>query len=206
GFFLQDSPAADPARIGPLPPRFGLLDDSPDRWTAFRDAIAGLNDAADEGTQYKAFLLARHGEGWHNVAEAKYGTKAWDDYWSKLNGDGEITWGQNLREHYGEHTCDKRRTRSALALSFPLPTLNFEEGFTEDDELWTEERESAAHVAERARAVLDGIFKAEDEWLVSITSHSGFINGLLAAVGRARYALPTGGILPLVIKRTTSAV
>ncbi|KAF7799001.1 hypothetical protein EIP86_010231 [Pleurotus ostreatoroseus] len=28
-----------------------------------------------------------------NLAEAKYGTSAWDDHYSKLNGDAELTWG-----------------------------------------------------------------------------------------------------------------
>lgn len=42
---------------------------------------------------YKLVYAARHGEGHHNVAEAKYGTKAWDDHWSLLNGDGELVWG-----------------------------------------------------------------------------------------------------------------
>jgi broad specificity phosphatase PhoE len=36
--------------------------------------------------------LGRHGEGYHNVAEAFYGTSAWDCYWSKLDGNGTITW------------------------------------------------------------------------------------------------------------------
>lgn len=29
-----------------------------------------------------------------NVAESFYGTPSWDDYWSKLNGDGNMTWGR----------------------------------------------------------------------------------------------------------------
>ena len=58
---------------------------------------------------------------------------------------------------------------------------------------------------------------------VSITAHSGFINGLLRVVGRGTYSLPTGGmsiprsrrkffrvspshlgVIPIVIKRTVS--
>jgi hypothetical protein len=30
-------------------------------------------------------------QGYHNVAETKYGTPEWDRYWSKLNGDDEMT-------------------------------------------------------------------------------------------------------------------
>jgi broad specificity phosphatase PhoE len=36
--------------------------------------------------------MGRHGEGYHNVAEAFYGTTAWDCHWSKLDGNGTITW------------------------------------------------------------------------------------------------------------------
>ncbi|TFK48860.1 phosphoglycerate mutase-like protein [Heliocybe sulcata] len=251
GFFLQDSPTADPALIGPLPARFGLIDDSADRWATFEKAVKALNDDAEEGTAYKALWLGRHGEGWHNVAEA--------NHWSKLNGDGEITWGpdpeltplghtqaraasalfstetslplpatlyaspmtralqtlydtfghdgrkvyvmENAREHYGEHTCDKRLPLTLIKDKFP--DVVFEDGMTEQDELWTDEREAEAHVTERARAVLDTIFDMDDSWIISITSHSGLINGLLRAIGRERYSLPTGGVLPVVVKRTT---
>lgn len=68
---------------------------------------------------------------------------------------------QNLREEYGEHTCDKRKTRSEIQSAFP--SFLIEEGFTENDELWTPERESKAHAASRARAVLDRIFGNDQE-------------------------------------------
>ena len=56
------------------------------------------------------------------------------------------------------HTCDKRNTRTYIATSYPHLTI--EEGFTELDELWDPNiRESKAQVAERARKVLDLVFK-----------------------------------------------
>ncbi|OBZ68663.1 Phosphomutase-like protein 3 [Grifola frondosa] len=95
GFFAQDHPDADIEAIGavssrnlPLPPRFGLLDESPDRWDNFRAQITDLIASSPEDTTYKVFYLSRHGQGYHNV-----GKEAWDDYWSKLNGDLEISWG-----------------------------------------------------------------------------------------------------------------
>ncbi|KAJ7225111.1 hypothetical protein B0H12DRAFT_1223836 [Mycena haematopus] len=73
GFFAQDDLLADAAVIG---------------------ALRALNAAgASTGTAYKLLFFGRHGQGYHNVAEDKYGTQAWDDYWSKRDGDGEITWG-----------------------------------------------------------------------------------------------------------------
>lgn len=37
-----------------------------------------MNKQAPAGTSYRLLFLGRHGEGDHNVAEAFYGTKAWD--------------------------------------------------------------------------------------------------------------------------------
>ncbi|KAI0712526.1 phosphoglycerate mutase-like protein [Earliella scabrosa] len=267
GFFAQDDPNADGAAIGPLPARFGLLDDSPDRWEKFKSRIDELQKSAPAGTQYKVFFFARHGQGFHNVGEAKYGTPEWDRYWSKLDGDGEIVWGpdaeltqtgieqavaareawkteraygvplpqkhygsplsralhtfdetfvkadfidgsllrttilENLREENGEHTCDKRSTKSVIAGKFPPPVYAFEDGFTEEDELWKpDERETKAHVAQRAASVFDRIFLQDSETYLCLTAHSGIINGFLASMGRSQYPLPTGGILPLVVK------
>ena len=71
---------------------------------------------------------------------------------------------KNLREEYGEHTCDLRRPRSAIAEEFPPPTYGFEDGFTEEDVLWkADERETKEHVRSRARQVLDRIFAQEEE-------------------------------------------
>ncbi|KZT09381.1 phosphoglycerate mutase-like protein [Laetiporus sulphureus 93-53] len=266
GFFAQDHPDADPSKIGALPPRFGLLDDSPDYWAKFKAQISQLQSDAPEGTHYKLFFLGRHGQGFHNVAEEKYGTEAWDEYWSKKYGDSEITWGpdplltplgikqaeyarltwlkeitcgvpvpetcyasplhralstweatfndekalpqkstvlilETLREECGVHTCDMRNPRSVIQRNFPPAIYQFEPGFTEEDLIWqSDERETKAHVMERAHAVLNKIFEEDQSKYISITAHGGIINGFLGAMGRAPYALPTGGILPLVVK------
>lgn len=80
----------DSAAYDPLDDSFGLLDKSEERWQRFAERIDRLNREADVGTAYKVFFVGRHGEGWHNVGEKKYGTEAWDNYWSMLEGDGEI--------------------------------------------------------------------------------------------------------------------
>ncbi|KIJ69810.1 hypothetical protein HYDPIDRAFT_77920, partial [Hydnomerulius pinastri MD-312] len=250
-----------------IPPRFGLVDNSPDRWKTFRTSIDNLNSNAPPDTQYKVFFLGRHGQGVHNVAEAKYGTKAclyreitWSDkhHWSKLYGDGELTWGpdpkltregiqqaetayyswrgelaaniplprklyssplsraihtnqityediigtgaktaiiENIREEYGVHTCDQRRTRSQIHEDFP--DYLFEEGFTEEDELWSpESRETHADLDRRARKVLDMIFDKDEEQFISITSHGGFIGAFLRICNHYPWSLPTGGWCP----------
>lgn len=260
GFFVQDDPSA--IGIPAVPPRFGLLDESRNRWAKFITHIQQVNQDADSFTSYKVLFLGRHGEGYHNVAEAKYGSKAWDDYWSKLNGDGELVWGpdpeltsigkdqvvtarngwnaelpfgiplpqklycspltramqtcditfreivntrcvvvvvENCREENGVHTCDKRRTKTYIESTFPA--FQIEHGFSEEDLLWEAEvRESRTHVEERAKEVLDMIFNNDGELFVSITAHGGIINAFLAVLGRTSYALPTGGVLPVVVR------
>jgi hypothetical protein len=48
------------------------------QWERFTNHIIHLNNGSDERTSYKVLFLARHGEGYHNLAEAFYGTEAWD--------------------------------------------------------------------------------------------------------------------------------
>ncbi|KAL1706571.1 histidine phosphatase superfamily [Schizophyllum commune] len=262
GFFAHGDIGADSAVIGAVPPRFGLKDDSGDRWRKLLSHIHHLNATAEDGALYKLFILGRHGQGYHNLAESKYGTNAWDDYWAKLNGDDEITWGpdpeltslgkdqardvnamwtqeiqagmplpdflysspftraldtlritfgdflgqtprplvlENCREVSGVHTCDKRRTRSYIASAFP--EVDIEEGFTEGDAYYQDDiREPPESVVARARAVLGRIFEDREREFISITAHGGWINAFLTAVGRERFALPTGGVLPLIVK------
>lgn len=48
------------------------------QWQRFEHYIESLNKRATADEQYKLLIFGRHGEGEHNVAEAKYGTDAWD--------------------------------------------------------------------------------------------------------------------------------
>ena len=48
------------------------------QWQRFEDEVQRLQHQAGRDVQYKVLYLARHGEGTHNVAEAFYGTPAWD--------------------------------------------------------------------------------------------------------------------------------
>ncbi|TDL19205.1 phosphoglycerate mutase-like protein [Rickenella mellea] len=94
GFFIQDRPLATPLPPDePILPRFGLLDASDERWETFKDKLEDMNAAAPSGTSFRLIFLGRHGQGYHNVAEAKYGTEQWDAHWAKLDTDGELVWG-----------------------------------------------------------------------------------------------------------------
>ncbi|KAF7313103.1 hypothetical protein MKEN_00996200 [Mycena kentingensis (nom. inval.)] len=233
-----------------VPPRFGLLDASEDRWPKFLASLAHLNETATDGSMYKLFFLGRHGQGYHNLAANKYGKTLWDAHWTKLQGDGEIIWGpdpeltplgeeqaryahavwktelaagaplpqraycspltralethqiiysglgflvstplvmEDLRECYGEHTCDKRRTRSEIARAFP--EILIEDGFTEEDELWTEKREQEHSWRRRAESFMERVFReARDAQVIAITAHRGTVHGLVHVAGREDYA------------------
>jgi len=104
------------------------------------------------------------------------------------------------REENGVHTCDKRRSRTYIHQTFPL--FEIEEGFTEDDELWSPDtRETLNKVMHRAKYVLDAIFKEDREhYVVAITAHGGFIRGFMRVLNRVTGTIPTGGVLPVLVK------
>ena len=68
---------------------------------------------------------------------------------------------QNCREEYGEHTCDKRRTRSEIHSDFSK--VAFEEGFEEEDVLWSPERETKESAERRATLLLDRVFENHND-------------------------------------------
>lgn len=97
GFFQQSSAGYNNSDRGserdPLEHSFGLVDTSHERWSRFQTELDRLNEQSDKHTAYKVLFVARHGQGWHNVAESKYGSAAWNLHWSMEYGDGNMTWG-----------------------------------------------------------------------------------------------------------------
>ncbi|KAJ3012675.1 hypothetical protein HKX48_006163 [Thoreauomyces humboldtii] len=84
GFFQQTDPQTDDESYPLAPPRLGLIDDSEDRWATTFQRIAVLqSEVRSDGGVVRLLFLQRHGQGEHNVAEAKYGSIAWNEYWSK---------------------------------------------------------------------------------------------------------------------------
>ncbi|KAJ7897834.1 hypothetical protein B0H13DRAFT_2337721 [Mycena leptocephala] len=73
-----------------VPPRLGLIDDSPHRWSSLRARIVQLNVAAEKDTTFKVVFFTRHGQAIHNLGRFKYGNEAWDTYWSLIEGDGVL--------------------------------------------------------------------------------------------------------------------
>ncbi|GAB1523137.1 Probable phosphoglycerate mutase pmu1 [Rhizoctonia solani] len=92
GFFIQSDPSTDPQ---PHPPAFGLKSrTSATYWEDFEARIQKLQQSAPGNVRYVVCWLARHGQGWR---VDRYGPIAWENKWSKQNGDGEITWGPDAK-------------------------------------------------------------------------------------------------------------
>lgn len=75
------------------------------------------------------------------------------------------------------HTCDKRSPRRVIVdeLKYEPPIYSFEDGFTEEDELWKiDKREEKDEVAERAATVLNRIFAQDKE----TCKHYSIVRGL----------------------------
>jgi broad specificity phosphatase PhoE len=114
-----------------------------------------------------------------------------------------------LREVMGVHTCDRRSTRSEIVAGFPPPKWTVEEGFAEEDELWEEEhRETWGEHDGRTQRLMDDVVGGSDAQegeegafeVVSFTAHSGTITSLLRVTGHREFRLPTGGIIPVLVK------
>ena len=104
GFFAQDDPATDDKSFDFMTSDFGLLSRSYDtdhtlpanvstsQWSRFAHKLAALDSDAPATTTFRLLFLGRHGQGNHNVAEAFFGTAAWDCFYSTLNGSTNVTW------------------------------------------------------------------------------------------------------------------
>ncbi|KAH5265099.1 hypothetical protein HBI72_088860 [Parastagonospora nodorum] len=266
GYFMQSEDSTDDVTFDFKKSNFGLINRTYDtdvasaekeQWKRFEAHIRTL---VSQDPSIKVIWLGRHGQGWHNVAETKYGTKAWDCYYSALDGHDGITWADaNLttagqqqaldvnalwkqqlphgipvpetfyvspltrtietadlsfnglelgykpfikelcREALGIHTCDRRSTKSHIAKTFPHVT--FEQGFSEPDPLWEKDyREPPAARRYRLARFLDDVWKSDDGVFFSLTSHSGAIASILEVIGHRKFALETGGVIPLVVR------
>ncbi|ORY82331.1 histidine phosphatase superfamily [Leucosporidium creatinivorum] len=91
--FIQDSPTFSSSGYDAFSDSLGLIDKTAKRWENLQDHINALNRGSDSLTAYKLIYIARHGQGYHNLAESTYGTPAWNCYWSEQYTDGNITWG-----------------------------------------------------------------------------------------------------------------
>ncbi|KAL0639306.1 putative phosphoglycerate mutase pmu1 [Maublancomyces gigas] len=144
GFFAQDLAETNETTFDYLTFReitsnFGLLDkfrvpgleERNDRdhapWKKFKEAIEKLNKKSPKNTAYKVLYLARHGEGYHNVAESFYGTPLWDCYWSLLDGNGTSRWDDAELTPKGIEEAKKASAafKDQVKAKFPLPDIYY---------------------------------------------------------------------------------
>ena len=110
---------------------FGLIDRSyptdkhptdKKAWPRFEHYVRSVASSAKEGESFKVLFLGRHGQGWHNVAEAKYGTKAWDCYYSFLDGYDNMTWADARLTPVGQQQARDVNTLWSSQLKNGIPT------------------------------------------------------------------------------------
>ncbi|KKY20430.1 putative phosphoglycerate mutase family protein [Diplodia seriata] len=107
-----------------------------------------------------------------------------------------------LRESLGLHTCDRRSSKTWIRETYP--EWEIEPGFAEDDELWSATlRESSTAQIARLKTLLDDIFAHDPNTFISLTSHSGSIRSVLAAVGHRDFSLLTGAVIPVLVRAET---
>ncbi|KAI2618172.1 phosphoglycerate mutase-like protein [Hypoxylon sp. NC1633] len=110
---------------------------------------------------------------------------------------------ERVRERNGEHTCDRRSTRSWIASNYP--DYEIETDFTEEDELWKADwRETEEEVSQRIKKLLDDIFTHEDKTIVSFTAHSGWVRGLYDLTSHRDVWVSAGAMVPILIKAEVS--
>lgn len=104
GYFLQDEPSTNASTFNFMTTNFGLINrtypadttlhshHNLTQWQRFKHQVTQLNREAPPGTEYKLLYMGRHGDGYHNDAQAYYGTPAWNCYYSELDGNSTVTW------------------------------------------------------------------------------------------------------------------
>lgn len=109
---------------------------------------------------------------------------------------------ENWRETIGDHTCDKRSTRSIIVEKYQSLGFIIESDFEEEDIYWKSDwRESVAEQAIRQNKGLQQLFNDNPfDQIVSITSHSGSIRTQLLVLGHRPFAIGTGGMIPVFVK------
>ncbi|CAI5756114.1 unnamed protein product [Candida verbasci] len=112
---------------------------------------------------------------------------------------------ENLRETIGLHLCHKRSRKSELLERYPNIIINsdFNSDFTEEDLLFDKYLPRKEFLHEqflRINKVLQQIFDYDNNEIINITSHAGTIRSFITVVGHRKFTIPTGGIIPILIK------
>ncbi|KAI5305237.1 hypothetical protein KEM56_004938 [Ascosphaera pollenicola] len=138
GYFKQDDPKTDPETFD-YRESFGLVERSYDtdkelpgdiknytQWERFAVQVAHMNAQAPPNVQYKLIFAGRHGEGYHNVAQATYGNVLWDCYWAMQTGNGTASWDDALLTPLGVSQAEEVQQTWAKEMKrgIPLPEVH----------------------------------------------------------------------------------
>ncbi|KAI1608934.1 histidine phosphatase superfamily [Exophiala viscosa] len=111
---------------------------------------------------------------------------------------------ERLREGTGIHTCDRRSTVSYIRGRYPSYVTTRDPLLTETDEFWDPDlREPNDALVLRLRKLLDSIMQSgqgSQAERISFTSHSGAIGAMLRVLGHRPFSLPTGAVIPVLVK------
>lgn len=101
GFFKQDDDHTEAEEFNVIKePNFGLKHGT--SWSQILDFIDTHNEENfHKGEAYKLMFLARHGEGFHNIAPQNYSHIDWRCFWQVRDGDGEVNWYDAELTHNG---------------------------------------------------------------------------------------------------------
>jgi hypothetical protein len=107
---------------------------------------------------------------------------------------------EKLRETLGLHTCDRRSSKSTLRKTFP--DFRFEKGFAENDPLYDPDLREPNDARDlRLREALEEIMREnKKKTYLTISSHSGSTSSMLKVIGHREFRLPTGAMIPAVVK------
>ncbi|KAI5963963.1 hypothetical protein CANMA_003560 [Candida margitis] len=126
--------------------------------------------------------------------------QTWNYVWGDLVSQGP-TIKEFARETYGIQTESKRHPKAYIQAHWPY--VNFEAGFTDIDELWSNTtRETGQHRKYRAASLLSDIFElSKEDKVIGLVSHSGLIGSILKVVGHREYPVDNAKLIPVLIHK-----
>lgn len=89
---------------------------------------------------------------------------------------------EECRERWGHYVCDGRRKISEISAEFP--NFDFSELIHDEDEFYTDERESDEHCCDRAVKFLEWL-NQRPEKCIAVVTHSSFLRHLFGQFGEA---------------------
>lgn len=103
------------------------------------------------------------------------------------------------RETYGIDSESRRHDKEFIVKNWPFVQLSSD--FSDPDPWWSpKERETGQHRDYRAELFLNDVFTNDNNQVISLTTHSGFIKSLLKVVNHRKWSMPTGAMIPLIVE------